>query len=71
MSTIDNAKKGMGWVHPNVRPGCGNCDKVVASNVSGGFLTPTLRCKSGGFLTNRNAICDKHVPMFQTGGKPK
>jgi hypothetical protein len=64
MSTIDNAKKAMGWMHPNQRQSCGNCQHVVVSESH----RMELRCKPGGFFTPRYAICDDYVTMALTDG---
>jgi hypothetical protein len=67
MSTIDNAKIAMGWVHQNSRASCGNCARVQMEAP----LTankPIYRCGMAGFITPRYAICDQHTPMTLTGG---
>lgn len=68
MSTIDNAKKALGWVHSNARPACGNCAHVKTEKVDQSFGSVAYFCNEGGFCTPRYAICDKHEPLFQTGG---
>lgn len=68
MSGIDNAKMGMGWMHPNARPACGNCAEVRVEHPE--RRSPDFRCISG-FLTHRYSVCNKYVPMFQTGSVPK
>lgn len=67
MSTIENAKRSMGWVAPQVRPACGNCDHVdVELGMDPG--NASYRCRAGGFWTARFAICERHVPLRLTGG---
>lgn len=68
MSGIYNAKKGMGWLNPNVRPACGNCDQVKVEQPLCVNCKPAMRCGPGGFLTSRFAICDRYTPMMLTGG---
>lgn len=58
MSSIDNAKKGMSWKHPNERAGCSNCKHVAVESPSPGFINPNLRCVPGGFYTLARAICN-------------
>lgn len=65
MSGINNAKKIMGWQHPNARPACANCAEVRVEHPE--RRSPDFRCVSG-FLTSRYAICDKYEPMSLTDG---
>lgn len=70
MSGIDNAKQVMGWLHPNARPCCRNCERVVVDGALH-YDRPQLRCTPGGFFTQAYAICDQHTPMTLTGDAPK
>ncbi len=67
MSSIDNAKRTMGWVPQNARPRCGNCARVEV-NDSLRYSRPELRCTRGGFYTQPSAICNQHEPMALAGG---
>ncbi len=58
MSTIENAKKGCGWKHPNERASCRNCFHKQQESVAPGFCSPTTRCGKHGFYTKLYAICD-------------
>lgn len=72
MSSIDNAKKAMGWLNANARAACGNCAQARSETTCLGNSSPRLWCKQGGFLTTRYAICDQHLPMLlTTGSVPK
>lgn len=71
MSGIDNAKKCMGWLHPNARAACGNCQRVEVEPPINVDRKPVYRCVDGAFITPRFAICDKYSPMFLTGSVPK
>lgn len=70
MSTIDNAKKTMGWLGANARPCCRNCEHVKVSDALR-YNKPELFCTKGGFYTQPYAICDQHTPMMLTGSAPK
>jgi hypothetical protein len=70
MSGIDNAKKGMGWLHPNARPCCGNCKHMQFRKHESAWH-PEYRCMPGGFLSTRYAICDQHTPYSADRGAAK
>jgi hypothetical protein len=72
MSGIDNAKQGMGWLHPNARAACGNCEHVESRSPANMERKPIHWCGKGGFITPRFAICDQYTPMMlTTGSVPK
>lgn len=71
MSTIENAKIGMGWLHPGARTGCGSCEHVKVQPPINVNCRPSYYCGKGAFHTTRFAICDKYEPMMLTGGAPK
>jgi len=63
MSTIAVAKHLMGWLSANYRPACCRCYHVEER--SSGY-PPVWHCKSGGFLTNANAVCNRFQPFTPT-----
>lgn len=70
MSSIENAKRAMDWMHPNQRQSCGNCAHVKVEASSRNNIIAIFRCARGGFLTPRHAICGEYEPAVLTGSAP-
>lgn len=59
MSTIENAKKAMGWQHANQRERCATCAHRDMSGPVNGLLREPVRCTKGGFITSSFSVCDQ------------
>ncbi|MDA8254161.1 MAG: hypothetical protein M0Z99_00750 [Betaproteobacteria bacterium] len=59
MSTIENAKKAMGWKHANQRERCATCAHRDMSGSPSAPLREPVRCKKGGFITSAFSVCDQ------------
>lgn len=59
MSSIENAKKGAGWQHPNERRGCISCQHGYQEAKGAGFCPPSWRCSRHNWFTHKFAICNK------------
>lgn len=58
MSRIQSVKLAMGWQPLNKRLACANCRHVEERLTVG---ISTWHCRSGHFLTNAMAICNRHT----------
>lgn len=58
MSTIENAKRAMGWKHPNQRERCATCSRSNAS-ANSHLLREQIRCNKGGFITTSFSVCNE------------
>lgn len=66
MSTIQVAKRGMGFQSAGERDGCKNCQHAEQHYVDRmpPYDRAGWRCKKGGFMTSAMAICQKHQPIL-------